>query len=125
VNNKFNNSLVWLRRDLRLYDHNALFQALKNSKAVYCCFIFDIKILQNLSNKNDRRIDFIWHALEEIKADLNNLGSDLIVEVGDPVVLIPSLIDKYKCNALFLNKDYEKYAIRRDKKVIDRLVKTV
>ena len=107
MNNKINNSLVWLRRDLRLYDHNALFQALKNSKAVYCCFIFDIKILENLSIKKDRRIDFIWHALKEIKADLINLGSDLIVEVGDPVVLIPSLIHKYKCSALFLNKDYE------------------
>jgi len=123
VNNKFNHSLVWLRRDLRLYDHNALFQALKNSKAVYCCFIFDIMILQNLCTKNDRRIDFIWHSLKEIKADLNNLGSDLIVEAGDPIALIPYLIDKYKCSALFLNKDYEKYPIGRDKKVTDELAK--
>ena len=44
----------------------------------------------------DRRIDFIWHSLKEIKADLNKLGSDLIVETGDPVVIIPSLIKKYK-----------------------------
>ena len=123
MNNNINNSLVWLRRDLRLYDHNALFQALKNSKAVYCCFIFDIKILEKLSSKNDRRIDFIWHALKEIKADLNSLGSDLIVEVGDPVILIPSLILKYECSALFLNKDYERYAIDRDKKISDELLK--
>ena len=123
MNNKINNSLVWLRRDLRLYDHNALFQALKNSKAVYCCFIFDIKILENLSIKKDRRIDFIWHALKEIKADLINLGSDLIVEVGDPVVLIPALIHKYKCSALFFNKDYEKYAKDRDKKIYGELQK--
>jgi len=121
VNNNINNSLVWLRRDLRLYDHNALFSALKNSKAVYCCFIFDINILENLTIKNDRRIDFIWHALKEIKTELNNLGSDLIVEVGDPIILIPSLIQKYKCSALFLNKDYEKYAIDRDKKISDTL----
>jgi len=121
VNNKINNSLLWLRRDLRLYDHNALFQALKRSKAVYCCFIFDIKILENLSSKNDRRVDFIWHALKEIKVELSNLGSDLIVKVGDPIILIPSLIKKYKCSALFLNKDYEKYAIVRDKKISDEL----
>ncbi len=121
MNNKINNSLLWLRRDLRLYDHNALFQALKRSKAVYCCFIFDIKILENLSSKNDRRVDFIWHALKEIKVELSNLGSDLIVKVGDPIILIPSLIQKYKCSALFLNKDYEKYAIVRDKKISDEL----
>jgi len=121
VNNKINNSLVWMRRDLRLYDHNALFHALKNSQAVYCCFIFDSKILQNLCIKNDRRIDFIWHSLREIKVELNKLGSDLIVEAGDPVILIPSLINQYKCSALFLNKDYEKYATDRDKKIFDEL----
>ena len=121
MNNKINNSLVWMRRDLRLYDHNALFHALKNSQAVYCCFIFDSKILQNLCIKNDRRIDFIWHSLREIKVELNKLGSDLIVEAGDPVILIPSLINQYKCSALFLNKDYEKYATDRDKKIFDEL----
>jgi len=123
VNNKINNSLVWFRRDLRLYDHNALFQALKNSGAVYCCFIFDSKILNELNNKMDRRIDFIWHSLKEIKADLNKLGSDLIVETGDPVVIIPSLIKKYKCSALFINKDYERYAIDRDKEISKILAK--
>ena len=123
MNNIINNSLVWLRRDLRLYDHNALYQALKKSKSVYCCFIFDIKILDKLSIKNDRRIDFIWHALKEIKVDLISQGSDLIVEIGNPVILIPSLIKKYECSALFFNKDYEKYAIDRDKKIADDLQK--
>ena len=121
MNNIINNSLIWLRRDLRLYDHNALFHALKNSKSVYCCFIFDTKILEKLSNKQDRRIEFIWYALKEIKKDLNSLGSDLIVEIGDPLVLIPDLIHRYKCSALFLNKDYERYAIDRDKKISDTL----
>ena len=121
MNNKSITSLVWLRRDLRLYDHNALFQALKKSQAVYCCFIFDTKILEALSNKSDRRIEFIWHSLKEIKTNLNKDGSDLIVEIGDPVFIIPSLIKKYKCDALFLNKDYEKYAIDRDKKISDEL----
>jgi deoxyribodipyrimidine photo-lyase len=123
VSNNITNSLVWFRRDLRLYDHNALFQALNKSKAVYCCFIFDIKILDGLTNKTDRRIEFIWHALKEIKSDLNKIGSDLIVEIGDPVVIIPSLMKKYKCSDLFLNKDYENYAIERDKKIDGELKK--
>ena len=121
MNNENFNSLVWFRRDLRLYDHNALFQALKKSNSVYCCFIFDTKILDKLSNKSDRRIDFIWHSLKEIKLDLNKLGSDLIVEIGDPVLIIPSLIKKYKCQGLFINKDYERYAIKRDKQIFEIL----
>jgi len=117
VNNKIINSLVWLRRDLRLYDHNALYHALIKSKSVYCCFIFDSNILNKLNNKNDRRIDFIWHSLKEIKTDLNKLGSDLIVEIGNPELIIPSLISEFKCSAIFFNKDYEKYAIERDEKI--------
>ena len=117
MNNTIINSLVWLRRDLRLYDHNALYHALIKSKSVYCCFIFDSNILNKLNNKNDRRIDFIWHSLKEIKTDLNKLGSDLIVEIGNPELIIPFLISEFKCSAIFFNKDYEKYAIERDEKI--------
>ena len=123
MNKKITNSLVWFRRDLRLYDHNALSKALLNSKAVYCCFIFDTTILNKLKNKEDRRIDFIWNSLKQIKAKLKKFGSDLIVEIGDPIFLIPFLIEKNKCNALFINKDYEEYPKKRDKKISSILIK--
>ena len=34
-------ALVWLRRDLRLYDNTALSHALKEAKQVWLTFIFD------------------------------------------------------------------------------------
>ena len=83
------NSIIWLRRDLRLYDNAALFHALKDSNQVFPVFIFDIKILSELKNKKDRRIEFILRSLDEIKKSLNEKGSDLIVEMGDPESLIP------------------------------------
>ena len=30
--------------------------------------------------------------------------------MGDPEFLIPKLITEYKCNSLYINRDYEKYA---------------
>ena len=51
------NSIIWLRRDLRLYDNVALFHALKNSDQVFTVFIFDTHILNELKNKKDRRIE--------------------------------------------------------------------
>ena len=53
----------------------------------------------------------------EIKKTLNENGSDLIVEMGDPELLIPKLITEYKCNSLYINRDYEKYAQDRDQKI--------
>ncbi|NBX00431.1 MAG: deoxyribodipyrimidine photo-lyase, partial [Methylophilaceae bacterium] len=79
---KYNKSLVWFRRDLRDYDHAALYHALKNSKQVFCLFIFDTEILNQLQDKADRRVEFIWESLKELKAAFQNHGGDLIVEYG-------------------------------------------
>tara|TARA_B100000767_G_scaffold73028_1_gene69687 strand:+ start:1078 stop:2496 length:1419 start_codon:yes stop_codon:yes gene_type:complete len=108
------NAIIWLRRDLRLYDNAALFHALKDSNQVFPVFIFDKKILSKLKNKKDRRIEFILRSLSEIKKTLNENGSDLIVEMGDPEILIPKLFIEYKCKSLYINRDYEKYAQNRD-----------
>ena len=111
------NTIIWFRRDLRLYDNAALFHALKDSNQVYPVFIFDIQILSNLKNKKDRRIEFILRSLAEIKKTLKENGSDLIVETGDPEFLIPKLITEYECNSLYINRDYEKYAQERDQTI--------
>ena len=117
------NSLIWLRRDLRLYDNAALFHALKNSNQVFVVFVFDTHILDKLKNKKDRRIEFIHRSLAEIKANLNKNGSDLIVEKGKPESLIPKFITKYKCDSLYINRDYEKYAQDRDNLITKLLAK--
>lgn len=122
MNNDFKKSLVWFRRDLRLYDNAALFHALERSESVFCCFIFDVNILNNLKNKKDRRVEFIWESIRCLKEHLNTLGSDIFVEYGDPKNLIPKLVENLNCDALFINKDYEGYAIDRDNEVASKLL---
>ena len=64
-------ALVWLRRDLRLYDNAALSRAIKEAKQVWVSFIFDTDILKPLIQgeldvkglKYERRVDFIWQGL--------------------------------------------------------------
>ena len=41
-------ALVWLRRDLRLYDNAALSHALRESKQIWLAFVFDTDILQQI-----------------------------------------------------------------------------
>ncbi len=47
---QFTRSLVWFRRDLRDYDHAALFHALTQSEQVFCVFVFDRAILTNCNS---------------------------------------------------------------------------
>lgn len=116
-------SLVWFRRDLRDYDHAALYHALKASEQVYCVFVFDTDILDHLKDKEDRRVEFIWESVAELKEALQDKGSDLIVLHGKAVAEIPKLALELNVNAVFTNHDYEPSAITRDSKVAAALEK--
>ena len=59
-------SIFWFRRDLRLEDNHALWQALANSEEVIPLFIFDVEILDRLEDLYDRRVDFIHRNLTEL-----------------------------------------------------------
>ncbi len=114
---QYDKSLVWFRRDLRDYDHAAFYHALKTSKQVYCTFVFDTDILDKLKNKADRRVEFIWESLFELKQALQHKGGDLIVKHGAALTCIPELASHLNVEAIFTNQDYEPEAIQRDEQV--------
>ena len=117
----YTKSLVWFRRDLRDYDHAALYHALKSSTQVYCAFVFDTAILDSLADKKDRRVEFIWESVKELKAALQEKGGDLIVLHGDAKNEIPALAIQLQVEAVFTNHDYEPAAIWRDTYAADKL----
>ncbi|MBV6320297.1 cryptochrome/photolyase family protein [Duganella violaceipulchra] len=117
---KPNSSLVWLRRDLRVFDHVALHQALQDSARVYCVFIYDTTILDGLPRR-DRRVDFIHASIAEVAAELQQLGGHLIVRHADPAAAIPALAAELGVDAVYCNHDYEPQAIARDAAVAQAL----
>lgn len=121
---EFNKSLVWFRRDLRVFDHAALHHALQQSRTVYCVFIFDRNILDPLlasGLKADRRIEFIHASVLELDAELRQLGSALIVRHAKATDDIPRLAAELDVEAVFANHDYEPSAIERDRRVAEAL----
>ena len=120
---KYNKSLVWFRRDLRDYDHAALYHALKDSKQVFCLFIFDTDILNQLQDKADRRVEFIWESLRELKAAFQKNGGDLIIEYGVAKEIIIKQAQQLAIEAVFSNRDYEPTAVDRDVDVAEKLAK--
>jgi deoxyribodipyrimidine photo-lyase len=110
-------SICWFRRDLRLNDHAALYHALQQSVAVHCVFVFDTDILDRLDDKQDRRVEFIWHSLHELNQRLQEHGSTLRVLHGRPQSLIPMLAQELDVQAVFCNHDDEPEAQLRDAEV--------
>ena len=109
-------AIYWLRRDLRLHDNHALYQALRSELPVIPIFIFDRNILEELP-RDDARVTFIHHTLNTLKQDLSKHGSDLKVYYGDPIEIYKEILSAYQVKVIYSNRDYEPYALTRDKKV--------
>ena len=116
-------SIVWLRRDLRFEDNTALDKALASGFPVLVLFIFDEKIIGNLP-PDDARVSFIHHRLDQLNKDLAGRGSSLLCLKGDPLKIWQELILKYDIARVFVNGDYEPYAVVRDQAVRQLLEST-
>ena len=103
-----------VKRDLRLSDNTALYQALKGNYPVLPVFIFDRNILDKLSEKKDRRVVFIHQALEQINVELMENGSSLYVLHDNPTGAFKTIFDEFNIKGVYANHDYEPYAIERD-----------
>ena len=106
-------SIFWFRRDLRLEDNAALYQALKGEHPVLPLFIFDQNILDKLAT-DDARITFIYKTVEGLKTILQKAGSDLLVRYGKPEQIWPEVLKDYDVAEVYTNHDYEPYARERD-----------
>jgi len=116
-------SLFWFRRDLRLDDNAGLYHALRGptrgaaSCPVLPLFIFDREILDDLECEKDARVEFIHHAVSDLKKRLEEMGSTLLIRYGKPQEIWPQLLQEFNIAAVFANRDFEPYAIERDNAV--------
>jgi len=109
-------NIFWFRRDLRLEDNTALEKALASGLPVLPVFIFDTNIIDEMP-PDDARISFIHEKLLEINGILNRSGSSVKVLKGDPAKIWKQLISEFDIHAVYINKDYEPYAINRDNNI--------
>jgi deoxyribodipyrimidine photo-lyase len=114
-------NIFWFRRDLRLEDNHGLYMALKGGLPVLPLFIFDKNILDQLENKRDPRVTFIYNSLDQLNQDLIKKGSSILIRIGNPINIWTSLVSEFQIHSVYINHDYEPYAIDRDKKIYEIL----
>ena len=109
-------SIFWFRRDLRLEDNIALYESISSKSNVLPIFIFDDNILNELPN-DDPRVNFIYQTLFDINLVLQKNNTSLLILKGKLEDVWNKLIENYTIESVFINKDYEPYAIKRDQKL--------
>lgn len=73
--------VVWFKRDLRVQDHQALYQA-SCAGPVLCCYFLE-DVYWQLPDTSNRQWLFIRDSLIELSLQLEKLGSNLLVLKGD------------------------------------------
>ncbi len=80
--------VVWFRNDLRVHDHEALFQACKNFKEVIPVYSLDprmfVKTQMGFSKTGSFRAVFLKEAVDNLRFNLRKLDSDLFILTGKP-----------------------------------------
>ena len=110
-------NIFWFRRDLRLDDNVGFYNALKSEHPVLPIFIFDKEILKKLP-KDDARLTFIYETLQKMRTKLEDKNTSSIAMFhGKPATIYKNLLEKYKIDTVFTNRDYEPYAKERDDKI--------
>ena len=109
-------SVFWFRRDLRLDDNVGLYKAVKSGRPVIPIFVFDPDILDELP-QDDARVSFIHDQLSILQKNIREAGGQLLVFHGKVLDVYRELINTYDITSIYSNRDYEPYAIKRDKAV--------
>jgi deoxyribodipyrimidine photo-lyase len=117
----YERALVWFRRDLRDYDHAALYHALTRARQVICAFVFDREILDGLADPADRRVEFIHASVTELQQALAARGGGLVVRHGIARDEITALAGELEADAVFYNHDDDPAALARDAAVANAL----
>jgi deoxyribodipyrimidine photo-lyase len=87
--------LVWFRHDLRLHDHQPLWDAVQAGRQVIPCYCFDPRQFGTTAfgfpKTGAFRAQFLLESVADLRQSLQALGSDLLVRVGQPESIIPAL----------------------------------
>ena len=109
-------TIFWFRRDLRIDDNTALWNALSSGLPVMPIFIFDTNIIDELK-QDDPRISFIYKNLAELDFIFKKFGSSLRILKSTPEIAFEKLLTEFDVHSVYSNRDYEPYAISRDSNV--------
>lgn len=102
----------WFRQDLRLSDNPSLAAAAKHG-AIMPLYILDDSNFGDYSLGAASRcwLHYSLHALDK------QLDGKLIIQQGDPMTILQKLIKKHDIAAVYWNRCYEPWQIKRDKKL--------
>ncbi len=104
------NNLVWFTNNLRVEDNIALTEASKTSGKTIGVYCFDPRHFAETKygfKKTERfRAKFLIESVAELRGNLLTKNISLLVYFGKPEEVIPKLVEEYKIERVYLQKEW-------------------
>lgn len=108
--------IVWLRRDLRLYDNPALYAACSEAQRVIPVYVYAPEEELPWPPGAASRW-WLHHSLHALETSLSSIGSRLVVIRGDTLSVLMMLREQTGAAAVYWNRLYDPVTIARDTRV--------
>ena len=110
-------SILWFKRDLRLYDHRALAEAMQRSETVIPVYLREPSVRAR-PDFGDRHVTFIEECLFELQAELRAAGSDLLILDMEAISAFERIYRRVSFSAIYAHEETGNGAtFERDKAV--------
>ena len=116
MSERYAHGIVWLRRDLRLDDHVALFEAAQRCERITCAFVLDPDLLRG-PRVGAPIVQFFFDSLGVLREQLRALGSELALREGDFAAELRQVVAHASATAVFYNLDDDPAMRKRDARV--------
>jgi deoxyribodipyrimidine photo-lyase len=110
-------NIVWLKRDLRTSDHEALFQAENQKEDYLIVYLFEPSLILH-KDVSERHLQFVYHSLLNMNRFLKPANRRIQIFHGEAKEVFEFLISKYKLKNVFSHQESgTKITWNRDKNI--------
>lgn len=97
-------NILWLKRDLRLHDHDALQAAIDAGLPLLFLYIFEPSLIQH-PNSDDRHWQFIMQSIEDMNERLLPYQSQIFFAYSEANIAFEQLSQLYDINTVFSHQE--------------------
>jgi deoxyribodipyrimidine photo-lyase len=102
--NKIHINIVWFKRDLRLHDNEAIYNAIQLKTPTLLLYVFE-NSLQNDGHYSERHWNFIKQSIQDINQQLLPFNTKVLCVAGEVISIINSIQEVYKIDRVFSHQE--------------------
>nr|WP_321227813.1 FAD-binding domain-containing protein [uncultured Psychroserpens sp.] len=96
--------IVWLKRDLRLEDNEAIFNALATGERTLLLYAFETMLIED-NHYSERHWNFIRESIRDLNEYLKPLNSKILAVKADMISIINQLMSQYTIRDIYSHQE--------------------